>query len=137
MKHFEKNKFVYLFLIFIYVLFSHLYFIFRFSGRWIEVDSAFMVKAFQAMHEQGTITPTLVYTNGYGAQVIASFILNIGDISVQDYALYLHPLITVTYIFIAYSLFFEFTKDYRVALLSAFLLSLQPEIFWTSSRNTH
>lgn len=124
-------------MIYIYVLISHLYFIFRYSGRWIEWDSGFMVKAFQAVFEQGTITPTLIYPNGFGSQIIASFFINILNITVQEYSIFLHPIITTIYVFIAYLTYLEFSKKESVALLSTLLISLQPEFFWTSSRNTH
>ena len=126
MKKVDIQKYKYLFLIYLYVLFSHLYYVFRYSGKWVEWDSDFMVKAFQAVYEQATITPTTaLYPNGFGSQVISSFIVNILNISIQEYALFLHPIITTLYVFIAYSLFFEFTKDYRVALLSTFLICIR------------
>jgi len=124
-------------MIYIYVLASHFYFIFRYSGRWIEWDSGAMVKAIQSMCEEGTIFPTITYINGFGAQVIASFFINILNITVQEYSIFLHPIITTLYVFVAYLTFLEFTKKESVALLSTFLISLQPEFFWTSSRNTH
>lgn len=133
----SKKGVLYLFMIYIYVLLSHLYFIFRYSGRWIEWDSGFMVKAIQSVFDQGTIVPAIVYPNGFGSQVIASFFINILNITVQEYSIFLHPIITTIYVFIAYLTFLEFSKDESVALLSTFLISLQPEIFWTSSRNTH
>jgi len=137
MNQFSKKRVLYLFMIYIYVLLSHLYFIFRYSGRWIEWDSAFMVKAIQSVVEQGTIFPTIIYANGFGSQVIASFVINILNITVQEYSIFLHPIITTLYVFIAYLTFLELSKKKSVALLSTFLISLQPDFFFTTSRNTH
>lgn len=135
-----SNKRFIIFFIFIcfYALLSHLYFVFRYSGQWVETDSVFIAKAIKSVFLEGTLTPSEnVYSNGFGYQVIASFIVNITNISIQQYAQYYHPIITASSVFIIYSLFNEFTKDRNIALLSTFLLLLQPDLLFTSSRNTH
>ena len=122
----------------LYAFFSHLYFVFRYSGQWIEEDSTRMAILMKYVFLEGTLIPSnQVYPNGFGAQVISSYIVNLANISIQQYAQYYHPIITSLSVFIAYSLFNELTKDRKIALLSTFLLLLQPEFFWTSARNTH
>lgn len=138
MSQIDNKKIIHLILVYLYVLFSHIYFICRYSGRWGDWDSSFMVKAFQAVYEEATILPTtVIYENGFGSQVIASFIVNISNITIQEYSLIIHPIITTVYVFIAYSLFFQLTGKHNISVVSTLLISLQPEFFWTSARNTH
>lgn len=134
----DKKIFITFIFVCLYALLSHLYFIFRYSGQWVEGDSMRMAMAMKSVYLEGTLMPLHhVYSNGFGYQVIASFIVNLTNISILQYTQYYHPIITVLPVFIAYSLFNELSKDWKIALLSTLLLLLQPEFFWTSTRNTH
>lgn len=125
-------------LIVIYAVFSHLYFIFRFNGMWIEWDTGAWTKFIQAVFDEGTITPAkLTYTNGYGHQVISAFLLHLTNIPVQFLQSIVYPIIGTVSVLIIYPLFLEFTNDKRIALVSTFLLLLSPDFLFRTSRGSH
>lgn len=128
-----------LLLICIYALFSHLYFMLRFAGNWMEGDTSRMTKFAQVVQEQDTLIPTggLIYPNGPGHPAIMTILSDISGISILPLQTYILPIFGVIITLISYITFLELTNSKKIALLSAFLLSLQPDFLFTSSRGTH
>ena len=127
-----------LLLICIYVLFSHLYFILRYAGRWMEGDTSRMTKFAQVVQDQATIFPTgLIYGNGPGHPTIMVVLSDLSGISVLTLQTYVLPIFGVVIAVLSYIAFLELTDSKKIALLSAFLLSLQPDFLFTTSRGTH
>lgn len=134
-----KKEYLALVLICIYALFSHLYFILRFAGNWMEGDTSRMTKFAQVVQDQSTLLPTggLVYANGPGYPGMMTILSNISGISILSLQTYILPIFGVFTTIIAYITFLELTKNKKIALLSALLLNLQPDFLFTSSRGTH
>ncbi len=130
-------NFIFILVIF-YALFSRIYYIFRFNGRWIEWDTGAWTKFIQAVYNQKTIIPTTgVYSNGYGYQVISTYLLSVTNLSVRSLQSLVYPVIGVVSVLVAYSLYLEFCGNKKVALLSAFLLCLSPDFLFRTSRGSH
>ena len=127
-----------LLLICIYALFSHLYFVLRYAGNWMEHDTCRMTKYAQVVQEQSTLLPTgLVYSNGPGYSAIMTFLSDLSGISILSFQTYILPIFGVVIAVISYIVFLELTNSKKIALLSAFLLGLQPDFLFTTSRGTH
>ncbi len=127
-----------LLLICIYALSSHLYFILRYAGRWMEGDTSRMTKFAQVVQDQATIFPTgLIYGNGPGHPTIMVMLSDLSGISVLTLQTYVLPIFGVVIAVLSYIAFLELTDSKKIALLSAFLLSLQPDFLFTTSRGTH
>ncbi|MEE9152274.1 MAG: hypothetical protein V3U20_10655 [Thermoplasmata archaeon] len=121
-----------------YALFSHLYFLLRYSKNWMEWDTSMMTKYAQAVQSQATIIPTgLVYPNGPGYSTMLSMLSDLSGLSVVTLQLFVLPIVGVLAVVFAYITFLELTNTRRIALLATFLLSLQPDFLFTSSRGTH
>ncbi|MFH1773598.1 MAG: hypothetical protein ABH874_01390, partial [Methanobacteriota archaeon] len=122
----------------IYALSSHLYFILRYAGRWMEGDTSRMTKFAQVVQDQATIFPTgLIYGNGPGHPTIMVMLSDLSGISVLTLQTYVLPIFGVVIAVLSYIAFLELTDSKKIALLSAFLLSLQPDFLFTTSRGTH
>lgn len=123
----------------LYALLSHVYFVLRYSGNWIEEDTGRMTKFAQYVQEQSTIFPSggFVYPNGPGFSTILTFLSEISKVSIVVLQQYLLPIIATFSVVVAYIAFLELTGSRRVALLSAFLLSVQPDFLFTTTRGTH
>ncbi|MDI6641736.1 MAG: hypothetical protein QME68_05440, partial [Elusimicrobiota bacterium] len=127
-----------LLLICIYALSSHLYFILRYAGRWMEGDTSRMTKFAQVVQDQATIFPTgLIYGNGPGHPTIMVMLSDLSGISVLTLQTYVLPIFGVVIAVLSYIAFLELTDSKKIALLSVFLLSLQPDFLFTTSRGTH
>lgn len=135
----DENKWNFVFILIVfYALFSHIYFISRFNGRWIEWDTGAWTKYIQVVYNQNTIFPTkLAYTNGYGYQLVSTFLLNFTNASVQFLQILIYPVIGVSSVFVVYLLFLEFTGDRKIALLSTFLLFISPDFLFRTVRGSH
>lgn len=122
----------------IYALLSHVYFVIRFSGRWIEEDTGRMVKFAEYVQTQATMLPSApVYPNGPGLSILLTSLSNLSGISIPILELFFLPIVGVLPVLIGFLAFHEITKNVKLAVLSAFLLSLQPDFLLTSSRGTH
>lgn len=125
-------------LVFMYALLSHLYFVLRFSGNWGEGDTGRMAVFAQYVQKQGTILPSgLVYSNGPGHSTLVTMLTNLTGVSIGELLQYILPLVGGFSVIMAYIAFLELTKNRKIALLAAFLLSIQPDFLFTSSRGTH
>jgi len=125
-------------LVSIYALLSHIYFVVRFSGRWIEEDTGRMVKFAEYVQAQATMLPSApVYPNGPGLSILLTGLSDLSGIPIPLLELFFLPVVGVLPVLISYLAFYEITKSVKLAVLSAFLLSLQPDFLLTSSRGTH
>ena len=125
-------------LVSIYALLSHIYFVVRFSGRWIEEDTGRMAKFAEYVQAEATMLPSApVYPNGPGFSILLTGLSGISGISISSLTLFFLPILGALPVLVSYLIFHEITKSARLAILSAFLLSLQPDFLLTSSRGTH
>lgn len=138
MKKIISNKLA-LLLICIYSLFSHMYFVLRFSGNWMEGDTSRMTKYAQVVQDQSTILPTggVIYSNGPGHPATMTILSNLSGVSIPSLQAYILPLFGVAITLMSYIAYLELTNSKKIALISAFLLTLQPDFLFTSSRGTH
>ena len=121
-------------LIVLYGFFTHIYVYFRYSGLVADSDVGGITKTIQALQNQGTIFNDYQYSNGFGLQIIVASLSNITGLTIQ------RVLILPTgflFIITAYLLFVELIKSRRIALLSSFLLCLQPDLLFITSRGSH
>ncbi len=133
----RKNDFGFIFIC-IYALISNIYLLIRYSGRWIEGDSSRMIRSAQAVQSQATIIPTkFAYPNGPGHSMISTALSELSGVSIPMLSMYILPLFGAIVVMIAYIAFLELTGSKKIALLSAFLLSLQSDFLFTVFRNTH
>jgi len=126
-------------LILIYAIASHLYFIFRYGGHWLCSDTSVITRITSSVYDSGQIFApgAQYYTHGFGYPVTASIHALIAGVPVQTYQQYLHPILGVIPILLAYPFFLRVTKSKKVALLSTFLLASIPEVLYETSRGTH
>ena len=130
----DKTTLIIFSLIIIYGFLSHLYFPLRYSGLIADGDMAKITKTIQAMQSQRTIFTTYRYGSGFGLQLIITFLSDITALSIQK--LLILPT-GFLYLIIAYPLFLKFIKNKKTALLATFLLSLQPDLLFATSRGSH
>lgn len=126
-------------LILIYAIVSHLYFIFRYGGHWLCSDTSALTRMISSVSNSGQILPPGggFYPHGFGYPVTASIHALIAGVPIQTYQQYLHPILGVIPILLAYPLFLRVTKSKKVALLSTFLLASIPEVLYETCRGTH
>jgi len=104
----------------------------------MEGDTSRMTKFAQVVQDQATIFPTgLIYGNGPGHPTIMVVLSDLSGISVLTLQTYVLPIFGVVIAVLSYIAFLELTDSKKIALLSAFLLSLQPDFLFTTSRGTH
>jgi hypothetical protein len=97
-----------------------------------------MIKFAQNVQSQYTILPTgPVYQNGPGLSTLLGMLSDVTGVSIVPLQLLVFPFIAALIIFVAYLCFLELTQNKKVAILAAFLLSLQPDYLFTTSRGTH
>lgn len=121
-------------LIVLYGFLTHIYVYFRYSGLVADSDVGGITKTIQALQNQGTIFNNYQYSNGFGLQIIVASLSNITGLTIQRVLIL--PM-GFLFIIIAYLLFVELTKSRRIALLSSFLLCLQPDLLFITSRGSH
>ena len=126
-------------LIVLQAFFLRLYSVIRYSGGWLEWDSASQTKGAEVLqfmnHFTGHNLP--IYVNGYGYGAFLTFLSDLTGISIITWQIYLHALIGIIPLIIAYPLIYELTKSKKVALFSIFLLSLIPDFLFPTTRFTH
>lgn len=130
----DRSVFNLLLLILLYGFLSHLYFSLRYSGLIAGSDTGLITKTIQAVQDQSTIFTTFIYASGFGFQVAVTFLSNITSLSIQQ--LLILPT-GFLYVPIAYLLFVELIKNKKTALFATFLLSLQPDLLFVTSRGSH
>ena len=121
-------------LIVLYGFLTHVYVYLRYSGLVADSDVGGITKTIQVLQNQGTIFNNYQYSNGFGLQIIVASLSNITGLTIQ------RVLILPTgflFIITAYLLFVELIKSRRIALLSSFLLCLQPDLLFITSRGSH
>lgn len=124
--------------LFSFILLTHLYLILRYSGRWSEIDTSSMTKYAQVVQSQATIIPSgLVYPNGPGYPSILGVLSDTSGLSISMLQIYILPVVGILAAVFAFFAFKELTRNSKIALLAAFMLSLQPDFLLTSSRGTH
>ena len=121
-------------LIVLYGFLTHIYVYFRYSGLVADSDVGRITKTIQALQNQGTIFNNYQYSNGFGLQIIVASLSNTTGLTIQRVSIL--PM-GFLFIIIAYLLFVELTKSRRIALLSSFLLCLQPDLLFITSRGSH
>ena len=133
----RKYPFTFL-LICLYAFFSHLYFLLRYSGNWIEYDSAAMTKYAQSVQIESTLIPTTgAYPNGPGYSTMLSTLSDLSGIGVAELQMFILPIVGIVATVFAYITFKELTNSKKIALLATFLLALQPDFLFTTCRGTH
>lgn len=130
----DRSIFNFLLLILLYGFLSHLYFSLRYSGLIACSDTGLITKTIQAVQSQGTIFTTFTYASGFGFQAVVTFLSNITGLSIQQ--LLILPT-GFLYVPIAYLLFVKLIKNKKTALLATFLLCLQPDLLFVTSRGSH
>ena len=130
----DRSTFDFLLLILLYGFLSHLYFSLRYSGLIADGDMGMITKTIQATQAHARIFTTYPYSSGFGFQVVVTFLSNITSLSIQQ--LLILPT-GFLYVIIAYPLFIEVTKNKKIALLATFLLTLQPDLLFFTSRGSH
>jgi hypothetical protein len=98
-----------------------------------------MTKFAQIVQDQATLIPVgkTVYSNGPGYSATMTFLSNISGVPIPSIQIFIIPLFGVVITVLSYIAFLELTDSKKIALLSAFLLSLQPDFLFTTSRGTH
>lgn len=125
-------------LICLYAFYSHFYFLIRYSGHWDELDSATMTNFAQLVQLEATIIPTKgAYANGPGYSTILYILSDLSGVSVANLQTHILPVVGVISIALAFIAFKELTNSKKIALLATFLLALQPDFLFTTSRGTH
>ncbi|MBA7507580.1 hypothetical protein ES706_06300 [subsurface metagenome] len=126
-------------LILIYAIASRLYFIFRYGGHWLCSDTSVFTRIISSVSDSGQIFSegTRLYAHGFGYPVTASIHSFIAGVPIQTYQQYLHPILGVIPILLAYPFFLRVIKSKKIALLSTFLLASIPEVLFETSRGTH
>jgi len=94
-------------LILIYAIASHLYFIFRYGGHWLCSDTSVLTRIISSVYDSGQILApgAQYYSHGFGYPVTASIHALIAGVPVQTYQQYLHPILGVIPILLAYPFF--------------------------------
>ena len=125
-------------LILIYAIASHLYFIFRYGGHWLCSDTSAITSFTSPLYHSGQIfSGAPLYGGGFGYPVTASIHALITGVPVQIYQQYLHPIMGVIPVLLAYPFFLRVIKSKKIALLSTFFLAVIPEVLYETSRGTH
>lgn len=130
----DRYAFNFLLLILLYGFLSHLYFSLRYSGLIADCDTAIITKTVQAVQSQARIFTTYQYSTGFGFQVVITFLSNITDLPIQQLLILPTGFLYVT---IAYTLFLELIKNKKAAMLATFILTLQPDLLFFTSRGSH
>lgn len=134
----HANYWKYFFLVLLYTLFAIFYYVFRYDGYWSEWDSAYLTTVSDIVYQQGLIIPDgIKYNNGFGLQVLITFLVNLTGLSTHAVSQYLMPFLGVIIVIVAFPLFFEFTNDRKIALLATLLLVLSSDVFMQLVRTKH
>lgn len=116
------------------------YWVARYSGNWVEWDTATMTPGIESVIEEGRLLPEQgrTYRNGFGYQVLSSAVVGVTDLDVQRLQQWVYPfwalILAAT---ISYPLFRLVTGRPAVAALASVLLLLQSDFIFTAARGSH
>jgi hypothetical protein len=124
--------------IFVVNLVLHFYFVFRFGGRWVDVDSSFFKLSSESVQATGSILPgRLNYPGGFATQVISVFISDVTGVDMFWTYTVILPLVGSLVVLPVYTLMKRLLSDTPTALLSTFLIAVQPDYVFDTSRSAH
>lgn len=125
-------------LLLLYAFAIAVYVLARYRGLWGEHDTSVFSQAIESMlNSRHLLTPAHIYPKGYGYQALIVFFSSMSGIPALDIQLYASSLMFIWLVIPVWLLYRELTKNNRIALLSCFLLFIQPEFLFTSLRGTH
>jgi hypothetical protein len=137
----EKSRLTYLEagLVVLITLLIGVYFILRYSGLWMESDTANLTTAIRGVLQSGRIVPAgdTAYSNGYAYQVIVTLLSRVTGYEPGLLQQWVLPMAIILLAIPACLLFFEVTGSRRGALIGAILLFTQPEFLFVVLRGSH
>jgi len=125
--------------VFSFALIVGAYFTFRFSGRWVEGDTASQADNIRAMIRDMTIlSPSgVLYSNGYAFSAVSTFIVAFTGVKIETLLQLIYPLVSATLVLVAWPVYREFTGSARAATVATLILFVQPEFLFVILRGSH
>ncbi len=114
------------------------YVLLRYGGLWGEIDTTTFALAIQQMISSEQLIPDVNrYANGYGYQVLATFLSQISGAPIGFIQRYAAILLAIWIIPPAWLLYRELVGSARGATLATLFLLVQPELLFVLARGTH
>lgn len=126
-------------LLILYALGLGVYFVLRFGGNWMEIDTARITQAAQNVLRESTIVPTeMVYDNGFSYPVMIAWLAHLTGTSVLRLETMILPVVgIIILVSVAMTLFRTVLEKANAALLATLLLCLQADFLFVTSRGSH
>jgi hypothetical protein len=126
-------------LLILYALGLGVYFVLRFGGNWMEIDTARITQAAQATFEEAALTPARgSYDHGFTYPVMVAWLAHFTGVSVLRLQTVILPVVGIVMLaLVAVVLFEAILGKTSMALLATLLLCLQADFLFVTSRGSH
>ncbi|MCP4536816.1 MAG: hypothetical protein GY832_06690 [Chloroflexi bacterium] len=135
----DKDNMRNLVLLILYALGVGIYFVFRFGGNWMEIDTARLTRSAQGVFIEATVAPAgKAYDHGFSYPVTIAWLAHLTGVSVLRLQTIILPVAgMVTLTLAAAALFQTVLGKSSLALLATLLLYLQADFLFVTSRGSH
>ncbi|MFZ2881300.1 MAG: hypothetical protein WA009_17300 [Phototrophicaceae bacterium] len=117
---------------------AYAYATFRYGGDWIDSDTAMITRTIASVTDDGSVLNTSdPYGNGFTYQVVASFLIQVTGITVQQLQRTVMPLGAGLLALVVFVAFRALLGKPSTALLATLLLFMQPDFLFVTWRGSH
>jgi hypothetical protein len=114
----------------------HAYFVFRYQGLWLDIDSSVFKLTSQQVVVTGSIVSTgPVYSNGYAAQAISAVLSEVSGIDMLTLYVFVFPLLGSLVTLPAYIMMRRLLNNVPAALLGSLFLTMHPDFIFETARS--
>lgn len=133
-----KSTALTIFLIELYALFVASYFVLRYQGRWLDVDTSRMVQIVRSMQQYGYIeNPGKMYAFGYSYPFASILLSALTRLEPFVLLTVVRPLLIVVLPPLVYIFYRQVLQREHIAAIGVFFLLLQPELMFVLMRGSH
>jgi hypothetical protein len=116
-----------------------LYFVLRFGGNWMEIDTANLTMWSQAMREEAELAPPgKAYPHGFSYSVVVMWLSYLTGVPIPKLQTIILPIVgTITVAVVAWMFFRTVLGKPGLAMLATMLLCMQPDFIIVTCRGSH
>lgn len=122
----------------LYGLAVHVYFVVRFDGRWVDSDTADLVRLSDVIWLTGELPPPFtIFSSSLGFPLLEGFYARALGFTTADFALLVHPVLGSAFIVASWLIARRLFRDPVHQAIAIFILASGPDMLFETARGSH